>query len=393
MRVLLISHTCQSRAEGQRKAERLSRFGDIELKVVVPRRFNHYGHWQTAETPETDSFEYEAIKAAWTWLGPARNYLHWYPDLARVIRQFQPDIIDLWEEPWSLASAQACWLRNRLVPDAKVIMESEQNLLKKFPPPFCWIESYTFRNADFAIGRSTEVIRVLRSKGYDGAVRTVGNAVDTDLFRPMDREACKRELGLMGFTVGYVGRLVERKGLRDMIDALPYCPEETTMIFAGGGEYREELEKQVAKIGRSSQVRFLEARRLEQLPVVMNALDALILPSWTARTWKEQFGRVIIEAHACRTPVAGSDSGAIPEVVGEGGLIYSERHPKALAEAIWRFREYPKVAREMGEAGRKQVKASFTWEKIADEMHEVYLACMRSQRGASETGRLRPQYS
>jgi glycosyltransferase involved in cell wall biosynthesis len=53
----------------------------------------------------------------------------------------------------------------------------------------------------------------------------------------------------------------------------------------------------------------------------------------------EQFGRVIIEAQACETPVIGSDSGAIPEVVGRGGLIFKERDARSLASAITRCAE------------------------------------------------------
>ncbi len=66
----------------------------------------------------------------------------------------------------------------------------------------------------------------------------------------------------------------------------------------------------------------------------MNAIDVFVLPSRTTPRWKEQFGRVIIEAQACGTPVIGSDSGAIPEVVGKGGWIVPERDPPGLANAL-----------------------------------------------------------
>ena len=334
MRVLLISHTCQSRAEGQRKAAQLARAGDIDLMVLVPERFNHYGVWREAETPDDAGFRFEARKVMWPWLGPAQNYLHWHPGLAKVLREFRPEVIDLWEEPWSLVSAHACWLRNRLLPEAKIVMESEQNIAKSFPPPFRWMESWTIRNADFAVGRSSEVIKVLRAKGYAGPAKVVGNAVDTSVFRPLDRAACKRKLGLSGFVAGYAGRLVEQKGLAEMIAALPFLPDDVQMVFVGGGACQPQLEAQARELGKEGQVRYLPARPLEELPEVMNAFDVFVLPSRTVPSWKEQFGRVIIEAQACETPVIGSDSGAIPEVVGAGGLIFPERNPQALAAAI-----------------------------------------------------------
>lgn len=372
MKVLLISHTCQSRAEGQRKAEQLSRIGGIELMVLAPERFNHYGVWKDAEAPERPGFAFTAQKVRWPWLGPAQNYLHWYPGLKKVLRDFQPDVIDLWEEPWALVSAHACWLRNRFLPHTRIVMESEQNLLKRFPPPFSWIESYVIANADHAVGRSREVIEILRSKGYKGPSNVVGNAVDTDLFRPMNREECRREHGWAGFTVGYVGRLVQRKGLMDAVEALAFLPPDVRLVFAGSGEFQPALEQRVAELGKSDQVQFLAARPLEALPPVMNALDALLLPSRTVPTWKEQFGRVIIEAQACSTPVIGSDSGAIPEVIAGGGLTFPEGDAKALAAAILRLKTNPGEARALGAAGRQQVESNYTWAKVAAQMHCIY---------------------
>ena len=311
------------------------------------------------------------------WLGPAQNYLHWYPRLGSVLKEFKPDIIDLWQEPWAAVSAHCCWLRNRLLPGAKIVMESEQNMFKRFPPPFHWFERYTVRNADYAVGRSSGVLDVLRAKGFTGPARRVGNAVDTGLFKPMNRVRCKRELGLEGFVAGYVGRMVERKGLADLINALPHCPQNVTLVFAGEGDYRDAIETRANLLGLGARVRFLGPRRLEQLPQVMNALDALVLPSWTVPTWMEQFGRVIIEAQACGTPVIGSDSGAIPEVVGRGGLIFKERDPRSLAAAITRGAENPDWMRALGRAGRERVEKEFTWQKVAWQMHEIYEDCLR----------------
>jgi glycosyltransferase involved in cell wall biosynthesis len=385
MRVLLISHTCQSRHEGQPKAECLAAYPDVDLMVLAPERFNHFGPWREAEQPLARSFRFESHRVALPWLGPAQNYLHWYPRLRRVLAEFKPDIIDLWQEPWAAVSAHCCWLRNRLLPHAKIVMESEQNLFKRFPPPFSWFERYTMRNADCAVGRSSGVLEVLRAKGFTGPAHRVGNAVDTSLFRPMDRSRCRQELGLEGFVAGYVGRLVERKGLTDLVNALPHCPQHVNLVFAGDGEHRSAIETRANILGVGTRVRFLGARRLENLPQVMNALDALVLPSRSVPTWMEQFGRVIIEAQACETPVIGSDSGAIPEVVGRGGLIFKERDARSLASAITRCAENVEWMRELGRVGRQQVLKNFTWQRVAAQMHEIYRTCVSSgiRRGAS----------
>jgi len=174
-------------------------------------------------------------------------------------------------------------------------------------------------------------VEILRSKGYRGPSAVVPNAVDANLFRPLDRAQCREELGVSGFAAGYVGRLVEEKGLMDMVNALEQTPADVNLLFVGAGPYQPALEQRVRERGWEARVRFLPPRPLEQLPQVMNALDALVLPSRTTARWKEQFGRVLIEAQACQTPVIGSDSGAIPEVIGSAGMIVPEGSAEALA--------------------------------------------------------------
>src|SRR5580700_5368523 len=115
MRVLLISHTCQSRTEGQPKARCLAAMPDIDLRVLVPDRWLHYGAWRNAELPAAGEFNCTAGPVRWPWVGPAQFYLHWYPKLAALLKEFRPEVIDLWEEPWGLVSAHTCYLRDRLL--------------------------------------------------------------------------------------------------------------------------------------------------------------------------------------------------------------------------------------------------------------------------------------
>ena len=374
LRVLLISHTCQSRTEGHPRAERLARLPGLDLRVLVPDRWRHYGRWRRPDAPLDDAFTLEAARVAWPWAGPAQSYLHWYPGLAETLRRFRPDVIDLWEEPWGLVSAQACWLRSRLLPHSKIVSETEQNINRRLPPPFEALRRYTLGRTDYAVARSPEALQVLRDKGYAGPGRVVPNAVDAAHFRPLDREKCRAALNIPGFLVGYVGRLVEEKGLADHIDALRFCADAVQCVFVGDGPFRGALEARAQAAGRSGQVHFLPGRPQEELPPLLSALDALALVSRTTPTWKEQFGRVIIEAHACATPVIGSRSGAIPGVVGAGGLVVPEREPEALAAAIERLRADPAHARALGAAGRAQVEAQYTWERVAEQMLEIYNA-------------------
>ena len=377
MRVLLISHSCAMRTEGQPKAQLLGRMPGVELRVVIPHYWNHYGRDDRPGEPPAAgaSFECDLKRVCLRWLGPVGWYLHWYPGLGDTIGKFQPDVIDIWEEPWGAVSAHTVWLRNQLCPHARIVTETEQNICKSLPFPFERFRSYTLRNADYAVARNEEAAGVLRTKGFKGPVEVVPNAVDADLFHPLaetDREAARRELGFEGFVAGYVGRLVPEKGLTDAIDALAHCPPGVRIMFLGNGPTRQELEQRAAAAGVSQRVMFLAARPLGELPRIMSAMDALVLPSRTTPQWKEQFGRVIIEAQACHTPVVGSDSGAIPDVVGMGGTIFPEGDVKALAAALTRLAADPAEVRRLGAIGREQVERSYTWRRVAERMAAIY---------------------
>ena len=372
MKVLLIAHACQVGNEGQQRAQQLGQLPGIDLRVLTPTRWHEYGAWRDVQMPVDPSYTLQPEAVRFPWSGPAQWYFHHYPRLADILRSFRPDVINVWEEAWGLVSVHTCWLRNRLLPTAKVVSETEANIPRTHPFPFKQFRSYTLRNTDYAVARQMEGIDVLRAKGYRGPVEVIGNAVDADLFSPLNRQACKQSLGLTGFVVGYVGRLIEAKGLMDIVEALPKVAGEVTLVFVGSGGFQPALQQRVEQLGLTTRVRFLPPRKMMELPAVMNALDALLLVSRTTPTWKEQFGRVIIEAHACETPVIGSNSGAISEVIGEGGITVREGNSDDIAAAISRLKNSPALAREMGRAGRRQVEALYTWKRVAEQMRDIY---------------------
>src|SRR5947209_12908276 len=98
------------------------------------------------------------------------------------MRHYKPDIVHVWEEPWSLVCAQITWIRNTYLKATQLVLETEQNINKTLPFPFERFRSYTLRHADFIFGRSEETISVLRSKGYSGPAAILSYGVDLDLF-------------------------------------------------------------------------------------------------------------------------------------------------------------------------------------------------------------------
>lgn len=400
MKVLMISHTCQSRTEGQPRAVELAKLG-VDLRIVVPRRWKEYGKWRSPELPNTKSssnydfnsgidrssatssdpatpqFQITPLSVKLAWCGPLQTYAHFYPGLGRVIRAWKPDVIDLWEEPWSLVSLQTCWLRDRVCPDATIVSETEQNTDKTLPPPFEIFRSQVLKRADFVVGRNLESTQIVRRKGFDGPTRVVPNAVDAERFHPLSDEAKAATRAALGWpsdawVCGYIGRIVEEKGLSDLVEALARCSARVRLVIVGNGAFEASLRAQIAMLDLGSRVELLPARGQGQIAPLMGALDALILPSRTTPRWKEQFGRVIIEAQACAVPVIGSSSGAIPDVVGKAGLIFPEGNATELAARLDFLASHPEQARTMGRCGRAIVEEKYTWKRVAQAMLDIY---------------------
>jgi glycosyltransferase involved in cell wall biosynthesis len=112
----------------------------------------------------------------------------------------------------------------------------------------------------------------------------------------------------------------------------------------------------------------------------MNALDVLVLMSRTARTWKEQFGRVIMEAQACGVPVIGSDSGSIPGVVAEGGWVVPEGRSAPLAELLGRLMASPEEVQRARAAGLEQARGRYSVRTVADALADSFRAAAASRR-------------
>ncbi len=372
-----------SRTAGQPKLHALAAFPDMELTALVPDKMCTYDQWQQAEPPAQAKFRFEVGGTRWHYIRKQWYLLHYKDTLNRLLREIQPDIVDIWEEPWSLLCAQAIRAARKHCPKARLLVETEQNIYKKLPPPFQHFQDYSLKHAEFCVARNQEAVEVLRRKGYSGPACVVGNAVDCELFTPLTptvRRAKRAELqwGDPGdFLVGYVGRLVPEKGLADAVNALAKLPSNAKLIFVGDGPMRAELEALARSSNLIERVIFAGARPLTELPGLMNTLDVLILPSLTTARWKEQFGRVLIEAGACGVAVVGSDSGAIPEVIAEAGLVFPEGDAAGFAERLSRLQNDPALRERCGAFGLEQARSRYSWQQVAAQMREVYQTILR----------------
>ena len=309
-----------------RKVELLAAQPDVTICHICPRYW-HDELVQVQQTTTQTTYRQIAVDIH----RPADPHRALYRTVTFALRDFQPDIIHAEEEPDSVPAAQIAVARRLFAPHAKFLLHTWQNLER----PLKWyvraILRTTLRVSDGVICASREAQDLLRHYGYCKFTPILpALGVDTRVFTP--GEATPHDQ----FTISFMGRLVPEKGLDTLIDAVELLtrsgtPTPVRLLIIGDGPYRSDIAQYTVKLGDA--VQFTSALSPQQIAQQLQHIDVLVLPSRTTPVWKEQFGRVLIEAMACGVPVVGSNSGAIPEVVGEAGLIFPEGDAAALAES------------------------------------------------------------
>jgi glycosyltransferase involved in cell wall biosynthesis len=381
MRILMLSKALVVGAY-QKKAEELAALPGVELTVAVPPAWREPGVGvQPLERCFLRGYQLAVLPI---WFN-GRHHIHFYPAVARLVARLRPDVFHIDEESFNLATYLA--MRAGVRYGARCCFYNWATVDRRYPPPFGWFEQYAFRHAAHAIAGVQEAADIMLRHGFRGPISVLPQfGVDPDLFSPGDR---RWEMGDGGgselpiphlptpnsFVIGYLGRLVPQKGLLDLIEALPLLPAHARVRLIGDGVQKQQLLARAAELGVSQRVDLVAWT--SDVPAEMRRLDALALPSRTTRSWKEQFGRVLIEAMSCGVPVVGSSSGEIPNVIGDAGLIYPEGDARALAAALRRLAEQPALRADLARRGRARVLERYTQAALARQYYEVYREMLR----------------
>jgi len=362
MKVLVIWKALVSEAYHKRFTE-LAKFKDVELTLVVPTK------WHKTRLEKEYCSEYKIIPRRVVLNGS--NHFHWYPGLARIIRQVRPDILHIEEEHYSVVTYQTIRLAKKN--NIKCMFVSLQNIYKIYPFPFSWIEKYNMKNADYAVAVSDEIRDVLVMKGINKEqIPVIPYGVDHLMYRKTESQKLRSKLGLNSFTVGYMGRFVKEKGIMDLLQAVSLINTDFNLLLVGSGKLKNKIEEKGRRLGFLDKIRIVDSTSSSQVPSYLNCMDCLVLPSRTTRKWKEQFGRVLTEAMSCEVPVIGSDSGEIPDVIGDCGLIFKEGDVDDLSSKIKLLSTDTDLRIELAKKGRQRVLDDFTQEKVAKDTYRIY---------------------
>ncbi len=372
MRVVMVSKALVIGAY-QRKAEEIARRG-VELTVLVPPYWGDRRGRQEAERAHIAGYTLRVAPVRFN----GNFHLHFYPALGRELDRIRPDVLHMDEEPYNLAT----WLALRAAQRRGIpsLFFTWQNICRTYPQPFRRFEQDNYRRAALALAGSEDAAEVLRRKGCAAPIAVLPQfGVDPEIFAPAPPAGASAAYAAP-FRIGYAGGLLPEKGVDLLLRACAGLHGDWRLHLAGGGDEQGSLQRLAGELGVAARVDWAGRLSSAQMPAFYRRLDALAVPSRTTPAWKEQFGRVLIEAMACAVPVVGSDSGEIPRVIGDAGLVFPEGDAAALRAHLQRLHDDPAERARLAEAGRARVLERYSMARIAAETVALYREIARSKR-------------
>ncbi len=353
----------------QKKAEELAKLPGVELTVIVPDAWvEPRVGVQKLDAQFTQGYDMVVTEMRFN----GHFHYHYYPAIGKIIRDLKPDVFHIDEEPYNYATYHAMKAGQRT--GARMCFFTYQNIMKKYPFPFSSFEKSVYAGVEVGVAANQAALDVIRAKGFTKPSLVIPQfGVDPALYQPGVPQARPANRPP---TVGYIGRLVEEKGVQILLDAVAALRQPYRLEIIGSGYYRTELEVQAARLGIRDRIFFRNSVPSREVPNVLGKIDILVVPSLTRSNWKEQFGRVIIEAMACEVPVIGSDSGEIPNVIGDAGIIVPEGDAQTLALRIWELMEDRVRRLELAARGRQRVLRYFTQQQVALRYYQLYQAML-----------------
>ncbi len=376
LKVLIIDHMGILRLS-RKKCVELSKYKDIELVLLTPRYWILNYRNICLEQKQADE-KYRIVTGKTVFPGNGWRGFY-YTGLLGTLYEFKPDIIHILQEPWSFFTFQTIFFARILCSRSKIVFLTWENIYRDFTYDcpltglYALIDRYTYRNSDCATPITREAAQVLQRKGFSKRIKVIPWGTDPQLFKKTEVDELRGKLGLTdSLVIGYVGRLVQEKGILTLIEAASKLHGNYKILLVGSGPLKEIIIARAKSLEIDDCLVFVETVSQRQLPQYYNCMDILVLPSCTTAPWKEQLGRVLIEAMACEIPVVGSDSGEIPQVIGKAGLIFPEGQSEELRKRLVSLIEKPGLRKDLGRRGRQRVLSKYTWQKYARETHSLY---------------------
>lgn len=356
----------------------LAKDDDFEVTIGAPEYF-HGSLRSLAIEPEPENSPLKIVPIKTYLTGKMHVFAYSIPQLNKLMAQGF-DCAHFWEEPYIFSGFQLGQMAK--YHEIPFLFRTAQSLIKKYIFPFHFFEKKTLQASQTWVAGGHLVHQAMLDKGWQKPGHILSLAVDTKAFQPMDvseKNKKRQDLGLKGPVIGYLGRLSEEKGCDLFMEALGQLKDKDwSFLVMGDGPYKDKIIQWAKSEGLSDRV-IVRLLKHDQVPDFLPLCDLLICPSQTRSFWKEQFGRMIVEAFAAGVVVVGSDSGEIPRVIADCGVVLPEDQTSLWKKEIANFLENPQQYEAFVEKGLMRAQA-FSARNIAEKYKEIYRDL--SQRGS-----------
>lgn len=384
MKILVVSHSYIVKLNCEKFRLLAQLEPNLDVTIVVPKKWRPGGVMKdTIESQGWQDGNFRVVPIA-NFSENNQGALCFGWELVGLLRSLRPDIIQVEQGSKSLAYAQLITLNKLLGLKAKMLFFTWWNLPYQLKFPFSILENYNLKHTNGIVVGNQAGFEILREKGYDRPMRIMPQlGVDETLFKLQDATELRTQLGILDheFVIGFVGRFVPEKGLHTLLKAVAALGSRSfKLLLLGRGELKNELIKTAQTLGLGDRLIQLDSVHHDEVANYISAMNALVLPSettyafktLTAIGWKEQFGHVLIEAMAAQVPVIGSDSGEIPNVIAEAGLVFPEGNAEALCNRLAQLIDDRTLAERIGRSGYQRCLANYTNIALAKDLLEFY---------------------
>ncbi len=270
---------------------------------------------------------------------------------------------------WSIMAARAgaaALFFKYAFPDIKYILSLQEGDPIEYMKrrSFYWINPFfrkIFIKADIVQAISHYLADYAAIMGFKGKVEVIPNGVNFVQFASVQH----RVLNKNNVTLITTSRLVEKNGVRDIIEALEFLPENVKLIIIGIGPLENNLKFKIKNLKLESRIKFLGHVPYENIPKYLHEADIFIRPSLS-----EGFGNSFIEAMAAGLPVIATSVGGIPDFLinEETGLFCEVNNPESIARQVTRLLNDPVLMTKLKENGPKLAREQYDWDLIVSEM-------------------------
>jgi glycosyltransferase involved in cell wall biosynthesis len=351
-RALVLSHTYLQPAH-RGKLRALAARG-LEVTVAIPQRWREPWFGKPIEVAWERQGGLEVFP-----LPASRVDKYSSRALKALLRDRRPDLLQVEEEPSTPAARQAFKAARSL--GIPVALLTHQNV--EPAPDEGWWSGWKKRRM---LRRLTGLIAASDLAGtlVRGYAPNLPIAVIPQLgaLAPHEPQHIPHE----GLAMGFIGRLVPQKGIDNLLQALAlHRAAKWRLTIVGDGPERERLEHLATELRLAARVRWTGGLPAEQIANLWPDLDVLVQPSRASREWRETNGQVLMEAMANEVAVLGTDSGVIPELIGDAGIVVPDGDLQGLANAIDRLGD-PAQRRTLAHAARARALRLYSDDAIAE---------------------------